>query len=98
MQAIVSEGTGTARLVFAHGSDAACLRMRALVVHLVPPLTRQSPSKAKKGDLCPSAQLQVHAETSPMSCLLAQAARSPKPSCVRCFVLLVEHAIQMLHA
>ena len=40
--------------------------MRALVIHLVPPLTRQSPSKAKKGDLCPSAQLQVHAETSPM--------------------------------
>ncbi|CAK0787868.1 hypothetical protein CVIRNUC_011090 [Coccomyxa viridis] len=59
VQAIVSEGTGTARLVFAHGSDAACLRMRALVIHLVPPLTRQSPSKAKKGDLCPSAQLQA---------------------------------------
>ena len=79
MQAIVSERTGTARLAFAPGSDAACLRMRALVIHLVPPITRQSPSKAKKSDLCPSAQLQVHTETPPMSCLLAQAAKSPNP-------------------
>ena len=70
MQAIVGEGTGTAGLAFAHGSDAACLRMRALVIHLVPPLTLRSPSKAKKGDLCPSAQLQVRAETLPVPCLL----------------------------
>ena len=98
MQAIVREGTGTARLAFAHGSDAACLRMRALVIHLVPPLTRQSPSKAKKGDLCPSAQLQVHAETPPMSCLLAKAARSPEPERVRCIVLQVERVMQMVHA
>ena len=77
MQALASEGTGTARLTFASGSDAACLCMRALVIHLVPPLTPQSPMKVKKGDLCPSAQLQVRAKTLLDSHLPAQAARSP---------------------
>ena len=61
MQAIVKRGTGTACLAFAHGSDAACLHMRALVIHLVPPFTPQRCSKGKKGDLCPSAHLQVNA-------------------------------------
>lgn len=79
MQALVSEGTGTARLAFAHGSDAAYLRMRALVIHLVPPFTPQSPSKAKKGGLGPSAQLQARAQTLPVSRLLAQATRRAQP-------------------
>ena len=59
-QGIVDEGTGVAHLTFEPGSEETCQLMRALVVHLVPPVMPACSPKSKRRASGLSAHAEVH--------------------------------------